>query len=93
MNAKPLILVASLVFAAGASAQEATSDAWMNVASTKSRAEVRADAQGAASVAVSGGEASLISPRTRSTADRDAVRADARADVHRFQPGADIFRG
>ena len=46
MNAKQLIAVSALAFlgANAAFAQEATSDAWMKVASTKSRAEVQAEA-------------------------------------------------
>ena len=46
MNAKQLIAVSALAFvgANAAIAQEATSDAWMKVASTKSRDEVRAEA-------------------------------------------------
>ncbi|GAB4117835.1 MAG: hypothetical protein Fur0014_19260 [Rubrivivax sp.] len=46
MQAKTLIVPVALAFAAaGAFAQEASSDAWMAATSTKSRAEVQAELQ------------------------------------------------
>jgi hypothetical protein len=81
MNAKQLIAVAVAAIAAqGAFAQEASSDAWMQVASTKSRAEVQAQAGSAASIVVSGGEATVFTDHPVSTKSRDAVRAEAVAN-------------
>lgn len=45
MKTSSLIAVVALAFAGSAFAQEATSDAWMNAAATKSRAEVQAELQ------------------------------------------------
>jgi hypothetical protein len=89
MNAKQLIaLSAVFFFGQAAFAQEASSDAWMHVASTKSRAEVQAEAvKGrAASIQASGGEASVVADAPASTKSRDDVRAEARANPRRFTP-------
>ena len=89
MNAKQVIAVSALAFlgANAAIAQEATSDAWMKVASTKSRAEVQAEAAAADRAVVRAGEATVFAD-TQSVRSRDEVRAEARGSATRFATGA-----
>ena len=89
MNAKQVIVVSALAFlgANAAIAQEATSDAWMKVASTKSRAEVQAAAKSADQAIVRAGEATVFAD-TQSVKSRDEVRAEARGSASRFSVGA-----
>ena len=64
---------------AAAFAQEATSDAWMNAASTKTRAEVQAELQQArADGSIRFSRAGYIETLT-STKSRDAVKAETLA--------------
>jgi lipopolysaccharide export system protein LptA len=89
MNAKQLIAVSALAFlgANAAFAQEASSDAWMKVASTKSRTEVQAEAAKADRAIVRAGEATVFAD-TQSVKSRDDVRAEARGSANRFAAGA-----
>ena len=87
MNAKQVIAVSALAFlgANAAIAQEATSDAWMKVASTKSRAEVQAEAAAADRAVVRAGEATVFAATpAQATKSRDEVRAEAHANGTRF---------
>jgi hypothetical protein len=85
MNAKQLIAVSALAFlgANAAIAQEATSDAWMKVASTKSRAEVQAETAAADRAVVRAGEATVFAA-TPATKSRAEVRAEASGNGTRF---------
>ena len=91
MNAKQLIAVSAIAFLGtnAAFAQEATSDSWQKVASTKSRAEVQAEVAKARAegVILSAGEATIFvdAPVAKSTKSRDEVRTEARSNAHRFQ--------
>jgi len=89
MNAKQVIAVSALAFLGvnAAIAQEATSDAWMKVASTKSRAEVQAEAKSADRAIMLAGEATVFAD-TQSVRSRDEVRAEARGSATRFATGA-----
>jgi hypothetical protein len=85
MNTQQLIAITTLAFAGSAAfAQEATSDAWMQVAGTQTRSAVTADvAQARAEGSLQqGGEATVFSVRPlASNISRDEVRAEARAAV------------
>jgi lipopolysaccharide export system protein LptA len=87
MNAKQLIAVSAIALlgANAAFAQEATSDAWMKVASTKSRAEVQAETAAADRAVVRAGEATVFAATAaQGSRSRDEVRAEARANGTRF---------
>lgn len=84
MQAKQLIAVSALAFlGTTAFAQEATSDAWQHVVSTQSRAEVRAEALRTDRDVRAAGEATRFGAQPASVKSRDAVRAEARAQVGR----------
>ena len=77
------VAIAAVAAFAGtaAFAQEATSDAWMNAASTKTRAEVQAElarARAAGELTVTEADYGRL-PRTPGVASRDAVRAELAA--------------
>ena len=92
MNAKQVIAVSALAFlgANAAFAQEASSDAWMQVASSKSRAEVKAEAAATQRAVLRAGEATVFADAPAGDVkSRDQVRAEARANANRFTP--DVF--
>lgn len=79
MNARTLIAIASFAVAGSAFAQEATSDAWMNAASTKNRTEVLADLQQArADGSIKALGAGYLNP-VIGQRSREAVRAEVLA--------------
>jgi hypothetical protein len=91
MNAKQVIAVSALAFlgANAAFAQEASSDAWMKAASSKSRAEVQAEVARADSAVVRAGEATVFAATpAQGSKSRDEVRAEARGSASRFAVGA-----
>ena len=91
MNAKQVIAVSALAFlgANAAFAQEASSDAWMQVASTKSRADVQSEVARADRAVLHAGEASVFAKApAQSGKSRDEVRAEARGSASRFASGA-----
>jgi hypothetical protein len=85
MNTARTLIAATFVtlFAAtGATAQEATPDTWTEIASTASRAEVRADAAAALRAGlIEHGEASRSTRAFVSTKTRAQVRAETLAAV------------
>jgi lipopolysaccharide export system protein LptA len=87
MNAKQVIAVSALALlgANTAFAQEASSDAWMKVASTKSRAEVQAEVAATDRAVLRAGEATVFAATpAHASKSRDEVRAEARANGARF---------
>jgi lipopolysaccharide export system protein LptA len=91
MNAKQVIAVSALAFlgANAAFAQEASSDAWMKAASSKSRAEVQAEVARADNAVVRAGEATVFAATpAQASKSRDEVRAEARGSASRFAAGA-----
>ncbi|GAB4038988.1 MAG: hypothetical protein Fur0014_08330 [Rubrivivax sp.] len=79
MKTSTLIAASLFAFAGAAFAQEATSDAWMSAAATKSRAEVLAELQQArASGLTKSWSAGYIEP-LKATASRTAVASAARS--------------
>jgi hypothetical protein len=87
MNAKQVIAVTAfaLLGSSAAFAQEAESDRWMNVDSTKSRAEVRADVLRADRALLAAGEVNVFPElAAESTRSRDEVRAEAATAVGDF---------
>ena len=87
MNAKQLIAVSALAVlgTTSAFAQEASSDAWMKVASSKSRTEVQAEAASTDRAVVRAGEATVFAATpAQASKSRDEVRAEARASATRF---------
>ena len=91
MNAKQLIAVSALAFvgANAAFAQEASSDAWMKAASSKSRAEVQAETAATDRAVVRAGEATVFAATpAQASKSRDDVRAEARASATRFTVAA-----
>ena len=87
MNAKQLIALSAVAFlgANAAFAQEASSDAWMKVASSKSRAEVRTEVAATDRAVVRAGEATVFAATpAQASKSRDEVRAEARANATRF---------
>jgi hypothetical protein len=81
MNTRHSLIASALVAAFAASpafAQEATPDTWTDIASTTTRAEVRADAAAALRAGeIERGEASSASADFRSLKTREQVRAEA----------------
>ena len=91
MNAKQVIAVSALAFlgANAAFAQEASSDAWMQVASTKSRADVQSEVDQADRAVLQAGEATVFAKApAQAGKSRDEVRAEARGSASRFAGGA-----
>jgi hypothetical protein len=89
MNAKQVIAVSALAFlgANAAFAQEASSDAWMKAASTKARAEVKAEAAATDRAVLRAGEATVFANGpAQSAKSRAEVRAEARSNATRFTP-------
>lgn len=79
MNTRTLIAIASFAIAGSAFAQEASSDAWMNAASTKSRAQVQAELkQARADGSMKTMSAGYLNP-VLNAKSRDAVRAETLA--------------
>lgn len=98
MKTSSLIAIVALAFAGSAFAQEATSDAWMGAAATKSRADVQAELQQARASGLtkawSAGYIEKISS-TQSRADVALAARTARAngDAERMNAEAWHFEG
>ena len=91
MNAKQVIAISAIAFlgANAAIAQEASSDAWMKVESTQSRAQVRSEAAGADRAVLHAGEATVFAATpTQDSKSRQEVRAQAHGSATRFAAGA-----
>lgn len=79
MKTSSLIAVVALAFAGTAFAQEATSDAWMGAAATKSRAEVQAELQAARAIGLTKAWSAGYMEKLNSTASRSDVALAARS--------------
>lgn len=98
MKTHSLIAAVALAFAGSAFAQEATSDAWMGAAATKSRAEVNAELQQArASGLTKAWSAGYIEKMSSSQSRADvalaARTARANGDAERMNAEAWHFEG
>jgi hypothetical protein len=78
MKTPSLIAVVALAFAGSAFAQEATSDAWMGAAATKSRAEVQAELQQARATGLTKAWSAGYMEKMNSTQSRADVALAAR---------------
>ena len=79
MKTYALIAAVALTLAGSAFAQEATSDAWMGAAATKSRAEVQAELQQARATGLTKSWSAGYMEKLNSTASRSDVALAARS--------------
>ena len=98
MNTRTLIALATFAVAGSAFAQEATSDAWMNAVSTKTRAQVGVELQQARADgsirAVSAGYLNpIVSQKSRSEVRADVMAAARSGELARIDAEAYAFDG
>lgn len=96
MNTRTLIALATLAFTGAAFAQEATSDEWMNVVSSKSRSQVlaelaQAQADGSIAATRDGYLEVLASRRTRAEVRRETLAALRNGEYARLNAEAHDF--
>lgn len=97
MNKTATLAALALVFAAGSAlAQEAGSDAWMNIHSTKTRAQVQAElvqarADGSIKFAGSSYLEKIAAPKTRAQVVAETQAALKNGDAARIQAEAYAF--
>ena len=101
MNTRTLISLATFALAASAGsafAQEATSDAWMNAVSTKTRAQVMAElkqarADGSIKAVSAGYVPTLVSQKSRAEVHREVLAAARSGELARIDAEAWLFDG
>lgn len=101
MNTRTLLALATVAFAAAsgsAFAQEAGSDAWMNAASTKTRAEVSAElaaarADGSIKAVSAGYVNPIVAQKTRAQVRQDVLAAARSGELERLHAEAYAFNG
>ncbi len=101
MNTRTLIAIATFALAAGsgsAFAQEAGSDAWMNAATGKTRAEVMAElkqarADGSIRAASAGYLNPVVSQKSRDQVRNEALAAARSGELARVDAEAWLFDG
>lgn len=99
MNTRTLIALATFAIAASAGnafAQEATSDAWMNVVSTKTTAQVAAElkqarADGSIKAVSAGYVNPIVSQKSRAEVRAEAVAAARSGELARIDAEAHSF--
>ena len=100
MNTRQLLALSTIAFAAAsgsAFAQEATSDAWMNVVSTKTRAEVSAElgaarADGSIKAVSAGYITPIVSQKTRAQVHQEVLAAARSGELERLVAEAYDFK-
>lgn len=100
MNTRNILAIATFALAAGGSAfaQEATSDAWMDAASTKSRADVMAElkqarADGSIRAVSAGYLNPIVSQKSRADVRAEVLAAARSGELQRVDAEAYAFDG
>ena len=98
MNTRTLIALATFAVAGSAFAQEATSDAWTNIESTKTRAQVmvelkQARADGSIKSVSAGYVPSIVSQKTRAEVRNEVLAAARSGELDRIDAEAWMFDG
>ena len=98
MNTRTLIAIATFAVAGSAFAQEATSDAWMDAAATKTRAQVGAElkqarADGSIKAASAGYLPTVTVSKTRAEVRAEVLAAARSGELARIDAEAYAFDG